>query len=83
VLGVSDLAAGRFYAVRTADAGLHWDGTSPLKRSLYAPVLAVDFVSPGIGCAVTGDEIGANAVGHILHTVDGGLTWHTQLVQRH
>jgi photosystem II stability/assembly factor-like uncharacterized protein len=83
VLGVSNLAASRFYAVRTADAGRHWEQTNPLKRSLNAPALAMDFVSPLIGWAVTGGEISANATGHILHTVDGGLTWHTQLVQRH
>ncbi len=55
--------------LRTTDGGRTWS-------SLGVMVQTVDFVNPMDGWAITGQpQTGGTSGGHLMHTVDGGVTW--------
>jgi len=67
------------YVVSTHDAGRHWTQGAPTGQKVSGITLAMAFVSATQGWVVTGGEA-ARSVGRIIHTTDGGRTWHTQLL---
>ncbi len=67
------------YVVSTHDEGRHWTQGAPTGQKVAGVALAMAFVSATQGWLVTGGEA-ARSVGRIIHTADGGRTWHTQLL---
>lgn len=68
------------YVVSTHDAGRHWTQGAPTGQKVAGVTLAMAFVSATEGWLVTGGEATRSMKGRIIHTTDGGRTWHTQLL---
>ncbi len=68
------------YVVSTHDAGRHWTQGAPTGQKVSGITLAMAFVSATEGWLVTGGEATRSMKGRIIHTTDGGRTWHTQLL---
>ena len=68
------------YVVSTRDEGRHWTQGAPTGQKVAGITLAMAFVSATQGWLVTGGEATRSMTGRIIHTTDGGCTWHTQLL---
>ncbi len=68
------------YVVSTHDAGRHWTQGAPTGQKVSGITLAMAFVSATEDWLVTGGEATRSMKDRIIHTTDGGRTWHTQLL---